>query len=251
MYEIRSLGAYIIDGLREEFLIEAFDKAGSREVLLDVGCGTRPFRDMYDRYVEYSVGTDVPYSPHDIGEVQVLANGMALPFADEVFDIILCTEVMEHVPEPAMLMAEFSRMLKPGGLLVMTTPFMVPVHEAPYDFYRYTNHGLIHLCGKAGLTVREIRPFAGLGGVLLSFLVQFQIRIWTPLSKFTRLAFLRRMGNPLVFLFVFLPQWLYIELHRILGDTRLSRKILEKTSYTTKGYGLLAEKPHNEMPVAG
>ena len=128
MLGIRNLGAMIVDGLREDFLSEAFERAGNRSSLLDVGCGTRPFRSLYEQYVDYSVGMDVPYSPHDIRDVQVLANGMELPFLDNVFDIILCTEVMEHVSEPGQLMKELFRILSPGGVLIMTTPFMVPVH---------------------------------------------------------------------------------------------------------------------------
>ena len=64
-----------------------------------------------------------------------------LALGDDRFDIVFCTQVIEHVPDPAALVAETHRVLRPGGWLVLTGPFWWPHHEEPHDFHRFTRYG--------------------------------------------------------------------------------------------------------------
>ena len=75
-------------------------------------------------------------------------NGTALPFEDNTFDSILCTEVLEHVEQLDDVMIELYRVLKPGGRMIVTSPFICIEHEMPYDFRRFTFNGLINLMKK-------------------------------------------------------------------------------------------------------
>lgn len=129
--------------------------------LLDVGCGERPYRDLFPQ-VERHVGLDLP--PNRLADVW--GDGMALPFRDARFDTVLCNEVLEHVPEPSRLMAEVARVLKPEGILLLTTPQTWGLHLEPHDFYRYTKHGLRYLAEKSGLEVVEVVPTSGLWATL-------------------------------------------------------------------------------------
>ena len=115
--------------------------------LLDVGCGEMPFRALLPSGVTYT-GIDVPAAElfgmgrnFDI----VYFDGKTIPFADASFDCVLCTEVLEHADDPAGLIAEMLRVLKPGGTLLATVPFSARVHHAPYDFYRFTPFSLAKL----------------------------------------------------------------------------------------------------------
>lgn len=112
--------------------------------LLDVGCGEMPFRPLLAPGVAYT-GIDVP-SADAFGMSQhsdiVAFDGRAIPFPDASFDNILCTEVLEHVEDPAGLVAEMLRVLRPGGTLLATVPFSARVHHAPYDFHRFTSFRL-------------------------------------------------------------------------------------------------------------
>jgi SAM-dependent methyltransferase len=120
--------------------------------LLDVGCGKRPYALIYDSLVEQSVGTEVAFSPHGTLAADVINYAENLPFSDRSFDTILCTEVLEHTRRPQQVVQEFARVLKPGGYLLLTVPFIYPVHEAPHDYWRFTNYGLRAICEAAGLT---------------------------------------------------------------------------------------------------
>ena len=81
-----------------------------------------------------------------------------LPVADGGYDGVLCTQVLEHVPNPDAVVRGAYRVLRPGGRLYMTVPLAWELHELPFDFYRYTPHGLARMLGEAGFERLDIRP---------------------------------------------------------------------------------------------
>jgi SAM-dependent methyltransferase len=83
------------------------------------------------------VGLDI--YPTDL--THVISDAHEIPFQDETFDAVWLQAVLEHVLDPAVVVAEAYRVLKPGGLIFADTPFMQPVHEAAYDFTRFTRSG--------------------------------------------------------------------------------------------------------------
>lgn len=120
--------------------------------LLDIGCGSRPYRSLFkvDSYVGLEVGKR---GGHFKGAPHVAYDGEALPFGEGVVDHVLLTEVLEHVFEPKLLLREIFRVLKPGGVLYLTVPFVWDAHEVPFDFGRYTCFGLRHLLEREGFQV--------------------------------------------------------------------------------------------------
>src|SRR5438132_6447992 len=142
---MRNIGAVISNEIilfeLRQFLESHFGGRTSAAVL-DLGAGTKPYAPLYGRYFNSCTSVDVPHSPHDIGGVDVMASADDLPFDAESFDCVICTEVLEHCPEPRETMAEIARVLKPGGWVFLTTPFLRPLHEMPSDYYRYTPSGL-------------------------------------------------------------------------------------------------------------
>ena len=128
---------------------------------LDVGCGETQYREFFLDRVDRYIGIDVPSSYYELSKVDIYASGEAIPFHSGSFDTVLCTQVLEHVKEPSAVLGEVSRVLKSGGHLILTAPFSEPKHDEPYDYYRYTDHGLRYLSEKNGLSVISIKNHHG------------------------------------------------------------------------------------------
>lgn len=128
--------------------------------VLDAGAGEAHYAEMF-RHCDY-VTADWANSPHARGRrADIVASLTHLPVADASFGAVLSTEVLEHVAEPSIVLSELYRVLEPGGRLCLTTPFVWPLHEEPFDFYRYTAYALRHLLERAGFVDIDIAARQG------------------------------------------------------------------------------------------
>jgi len=140
--------------------------------LLDVGCGNKPFEAFFRPHVteylgiEHEATFNATVAGGQGARPDLTYDGQRLPFPDASFDTVLNIQVLEHTPRPRALVAEMARVLKPGGLLILLAPFQFRLHEQPHDYFRYSSHGLRHLCEEAGLSVNEIRPQGSLWSVI-------------------------------------------------------------------------------------
>lgn len=120
--------------------------------LLDYGCGGSPYATILPQFSSY-VRADITAGP---GIDLVLDKRGELPAEpDGSFDVVLSTQVLEHVPDPDKYLAEAFRLLRPGGALVLTTHGFVPEHGCPDDYHRWTGYGLERVVGQAGFVVEE------------------------------------------------------------------------------------------------
>ena len=127
---------------------------------LDIGSGRSPFRDLL---AECCTGvTTLDVEERGEGGVDILGDVQDMKqIADSSFDTVLCTQVLEHVPNPWVALAEMHRVLRPGGSLILSVPHLSAIHEAPHDYYRYTRYGLEASCRQAGLSVVETVTVGG------------------------------------------------------------------------------------------
>ncbi len=116
--------------------------------LLDVGCGARPYRNA-----KYDVAKWIGFDTADNPDADIHGVAYNIPLMDESVDSILCTQVLEHLEDPATALAEFYRVLRRGGHLVLSVPQYWPLHEEPRDFFRYTEIGLARVIVDAGFDV--------------------------------------------------------------------------------------------------
>lgn len=130
--------------------------------LADLGCGKAPLYGMYRAKASEVVCVDWPSSLHGAQHVDTFAdlNG-PLALESDSYDTIVATDVIEHLHTPEALFASAARALKSGGKLIVGVPFLYWVHEAPYDFHRYTRFALEKLAADAGLAIVSLAPFAG------------------------------------------------------------------------------------------
>lgn len=130
--------------------------------ILDFGCGSKPYEGLFAHAQSY-VGVDVETSGHDhsTSRVDHFYKDAHLPFEDQTFDSIVSFEVFEHVVDLEPMVAELFRVAKPGALALITTPFLFPEHETPYDFRRLTRYGLEHILTKSGFEIIRIEPTTG------------------------------------------------------------------------------------------
>lgn len=147
----------------ERFLERAASQMDPGQRVLDAGAGELPYQKLFTHTRYESTDQGLAYQPSGL---DYLADLSALPVQTGAYDHIICTQVLEHVPEPGRMLGEFCRLLKPGGKLWLSAPLFYPEHQIPYDYYRFTRFGLRYLHEQAGFVVEEIEPLEGLMGVL-------------------------------------------------------------------------------------
>lgn len=134
--------------------------------VIDVGCGVQPYRGMLGGFSQY-VGFDSPLRPDSATSADAFGDATALPFVAACADAVLCTEVMEHVADPPVMLAEIRRVLAPGGHLVLSVPFTWHIHDEPFDYWRFTEYGLRLVLERAGFEVVVLQSVNGMVGALL------------------------------------------------------------------------------------
>lgn len=123
--------------------------------MLNAGCGTRDISPVLRRNGTTDITRyDIASSDPDV----VIGPIESMPFADESFDSALCNAVLEHVENAERGIRELARVVRKGGYLVVTVPFLQPYHPSPGDFRRYTADGLAQLGRDAGLDVIDVLP---------------------------------------------------------------------------------------------
>jgi SAM-dependent methyltransferase len=180
----------------------------ARGRFVDLGCGSAPFWYAVVGQVEHYDGVDLwPRSDKVtlVGDIQTLAM-----IQDNSYDSAICIEVLEHVPEPARAVATIARILKPGGVVVISVPHLSRLHDLPHDYFRYTEYGLRYLLTQVGLEVVSIQPKGGLLTFLAHQLSTVLVVIaWSiPPLKWLLLA-LNKWGLALGAFFV--DRWLGID----------------------------------------
>jgi SAM-dependent methyltransferase len=134
----------------------------ARGRLLDVGCGEKPYEPIFRPYVKEYIGVEhqetfsATHASTRSSKPDVYYDGKVLPFESQTFDTVISVQVLEHTPYPQNLVNEMTRVVKSGGLVIVSAPFSFRLHEEPHDYFRYTPHGLRTMFELAGLVVEDI-----------------------------------------------------------------------------------------------
>lgn len=146
-------------------------RARAREIppgarVLDVGAGSCPYRPafahcLYETQDFTQLGAaQLRYGGY--GAIDHVCDARSIPVPDGAFDAVLCTEVLEHVPEPVAVVNEISRVLRPGGRLILTAPLGSGIHQEPFHYYGgYTPYWYREFLAAAGFDAIQVEPNAG------------------------------------------------------------------------------------------
>jgi SAM-dependent methyltransferase len=157
---------------------EAAAAAGrhGRYRVLDVGCGQKPYFPFFAAHAERYVGVDVVENP----AADLRGSVEELPVEDASFDVVLCTQVLEHCDDPAAAVRELRRVTAPGGRVLASTHGVQVYHPSPQDFWRWTHAGLRRLFEMhAEWAALDVRPAGGTAaclGMLLGTYVEIAAR---------------------------------------------------------------------------
>ncbi len=151
---------YVSNNLRKTYekLIPLLTEKDKKYKILDYGCGVKPYKYIFEDRIDSLIGVDVGNNPH----ADILINpGEKLSFNDNEFDIVLSSQVLEHVEDVERYMQETKRVLKPNGILLLSTHGTWQYHASPYDYYRWTSMGLKTLMKKHSFETTKFEPILG------------------------------------------------------------------------------------------
>jgi SAM-dependent methyltransferase len=197
--------------LRDRWVQEQARQVPPGSHVLDVGAGSAPYRDAF-AHCRYRTHDFTQLQPHQLlhghyAQIDYVSDARAIPVPDGTFDVVLCTEMLEHVPEPIDVVRELARILRPGGRLILTAPLGSGIHQEPYHYYGgYTPFWYEKFLDDAGFVQVRIEPNQG----SLRYFAQESIRF----ARSTR-PFALRM--PLVWDLLWAPIWVLLLPVLVLG----------------------------------
>jgi SAM-dependent methyltransferase len=186
----RSSVTYLVRAALGEWIRAEAVRAGrdfGRVRVLDVGCGVKPYYPWFEPYASEYVGVDTDNPAADLrGAAE------ALPVEDGSFDVVLCTQVLEHSPDPDLAVRELWRAAASGGRVLASTHGVQCYHPAPEDYWRWTHTGLERLFRRNGEWSRvDVRPAGGIASALTAMRVLYLDLAFQKVG-------LRPLGRPLV-----------------------------------------------------
>lgn len=154
-------------------------------IVLDLGCGKKPYQPFFiGKSIQY-MGIDISHS----GLVDVLCSGEKLSFRDNSFSECICTQLLEHVENPRAVVNEIFRVLKPSGIIFLSTHGIWPVHGAPNDYWRWTEYGLTKLLNN--FDIHEVHK----DGPILSLIQLLELYIPMRSLGIMIIFLLNKLGN--------------------------------------------------------
>ncbi len=165
-------------------------------IVLDIGCGNMPYRPLILSPLSgatYYIGIDIRGEIYD--RPMLYWDGWRMPFKNDSIDCAISMEVLEHCPKPEIIIQETWRVLRIDGFFFFTVPFLWPLHDVPYDEYRYTPFALKRLLMKAGFKNFQLRATGGWDASLSQML-----GLWVRRSHMSRIG--RLLLRPFISLFL-------------------------------------------------
>jgi SAM-dependent methyltransferase len=208
-----------------EFYAQELGTLPARRLIIELGAGPGFYADLVSRHRYYALDF---FAYPGVDVVCNLVEDRA-PLASGAFDVTVLSNVLEHLNDPTRVLAESVRLLRPGGVVLITVPFMFKIHQAPYDFYRYTEFMLRQMLEQGGLVLTRIEKV----GSILDLLGSVKYEVSRMAYKHTRHPFLLKQLLRMDHYVGRLLQWAFLP---------KDERILTGGDYFV-GYAVVAQKP--------
>ncbi|HEB26919.1 MAG TPA: class I SAM-dependent methyltransferase [Porticoccus sp.] len=204
--------------------------------VLDAGAGHSPYRELFS-HMNYEAADFCKLDDPPYVEIDYVCDLTSIPVLDERYDLIICTQVLEHVPDPQAVLLELKRTLKPGCELWISAPFFYKEHQIPYDFYRYTQFGIRNLLQLAGFQIKRFEKLEGYYATLAYQLHLAAVNLPVSWKQYGGgfLGLCVSMGVLLIKPIFFLLALMF---------SRLDLRSKNTTDGHCKNYAIVALKPH-------
>jgi SAM-dependent methyltransferase len=194
-----------------------------RGIVLDIGCGDKPYLSCFNDRIDKYIGIDLPAGKRDCRQIDCWANGENLPFRGNSLDNVISSYALGDNREPGKIMAEIGRVLKPGGHLFLLEAQWWPLHDEPFDYWRFTKYSLGYLASLHSLKVVKIKPIGG-GylslGLHLNYYLFYHLGLKSP--------FLLVLTLPLYFL-IQIAAYIFDSIHQLEDDPTGYLMVAEKS----------------------
>ncbi|MHB8510946.1 MAG: class I SAM-dependent methyltransferase [Actinomycetota bacterium] len=218
---------FILGGNWGAFL-DRLGKVPAGSMVLDLGAGEAGLRVRFPKATYIAIDRGLAHS-WDYSKLDVVSDAAEIPFREKTFDFIICKQVLEHVPDPIKLLKEAQRVLKPGGVIVLSTNQAWPQHQQPYDFFRFTSYGLRHCFESADLDIESMEAMGGaFTAAIFHFSQIFAPHLWARTKSGWELS--ERLTKPVA--------WMM----RLLAPLANALDRRDKTKDNTLGWYVLARR---------
>ena len=226
---------------------KSIPKAGIDQIALDAGAGNQNKKPLIvQKSYEYeSCDFEDIFESNFLKKQTYVCSVEDLTMEDDRYDLVISCQVLEHLPNPAQAMREMTRVMKPGGLIFLSTNFLYPRHGAPHDYFRFTENALRSLALRSGLELISIKPRGGflafMGQVFSELPLYFRNYQVFGTSNPSKENKVLKRRLPLVLLLL-VPTFAINIICFLLANVLHSLDFLDKENRFTLGYALIAKK---------
>jgi SAM-dependent methyltransferase len=173
-------------------------------IVYDIGCGDKPFADVVRALNCVYVGVDVAEGFY-AEKPDIVGSATCVPVPDGTADIVLSSQVLEHLENPLDALREAHRILKPGGVLLCSFPFLYPIHAAPFDYARYTRFFIARAADRVGYALLAEHALGGYWRATAMAFAIYAQQFERGILKYTKF----------VSVIIALGQWFCVAMHNI------------------------------------
>ncbi len=172
--------------------------------MLDFGCGLKPYKKLFINIDEY-IGLDIENEGHSHikEDIDVFYDGKIIPFQNNYFDSLFCSEVFEHVVNLDEIILEIKRVLKPNALCLITMPFIWDEHEIPNDYNRFTSYGIKEFLKKNGFEIIQFTKTSNFLAVVFQMYALYIYKLFNTKNKYINILINLVFISPITILGVF------------------------------------------------